>query len=224
MSAFDIFEAALNSTIKDGRSATSATGYDDALLRTFGKFSHVFDRGIDSITFGMSNGSASSAVREKLQMNRSHTHSFDELRREIPMPRRALVAGVLNEIRSDNLTFRIVMSDFILKGSAKQGARSTLQNLWGEPVRAEGLITFGKNGEPQHLLADYVERATDQDLELLGRMPSSGVGSSLSLETLKRENSTAGVPALYGSWPGDETDDEFKAMLDDLQAMRKEDK
>ena len=222
MSAYDVFEAALNSTVTNGRNVTKATGYDDALLRTFGKFGQVFDRGIDCITFGMSNGSTTGAASKMLQMNRGHTNSFDELRKEIPPPRRAMVAGMLNEIRSDNLTFRIVMNGSAMKGSARKSFRSTLQDLWGKSVLAEGLITFGKNGTPQHLAANHIQLATEVDLEMFGRMPSSGVDSPFVVTLARTEQTTGRAPALYGSWPGDETDDEFDAMLDDLQAMREE--
>ena len=222
MSAFELFQISLQAAVKGGTDVEDPGSYDDGLLRTFGKIDPIFEHGVDLIDIGFPDAAASLGGRNPIRLTKNTKRAFESKRRALPSPRRSMVVGVLNEIRSDNLTFRLATGDGILKGSAKKSERKTLQELWGKSVLAEGVVSFGNGGFAQHMEAEYLRPSTDHDEQLIRRIPVSTEKVPLGPRALLRQGPRSGINAILGSWPGEESDEEFEAILDELQEIRRE--
>ena len=221
-SAFELFHESLLSAVEEVDEDRESPTYDDGLLKIFGKVAPIFDAGVETIDLVPQIINGQSSTRQSVQLTKSTTKDFETRRRQLPSPRRAIVVGTLNEIRSDNLTFRLVMPNGVLKGAVKQSERKTLQELWGESVLVEGVVKFGKGGIAQHLQADFVRLSTDREQELVSRSPVSVDTLPVPTYRLKKQGPRSGINALVGSWPGDETDEEFESLLEELRVMRRE--
>ena len=220
-SAFELFHSSLLSAVEDIYENTNSPTYDDGLLRTFGKMASIFYANVETIALIPLTVSETSPMQQ-LHLTKTIMSNIKTMRLQLPSPRWATVVGVLNEIRSDNLTFRLVMPNGPLKGAVKQNRRKVLQDLWGKPVLAEGIVRFGNGDSPQHLDAEYIHLATDRDRDLFGRMPISLKSLPISAHKLHIQTPKSGVNAIKGSWPGKETDEEFEEMLGEVQQMRRE--
>ena len=221
-SAFELFHSSLQSVVEEVDGEVGSTTYDDGLLEIFGKIAPVFDAGVETIDFVPHPTNGRFPTRQSIQLTKSTPKDFEKRRQQLPSPRVAMAVGVLNEIRSDNSTFRLVMPDGILKGSVKQSERKTLRELWGKSVLAEGVVKFGKGGIAQHLQAHYVRLSTDQEKELVGQIPVSAEALPIPTRQLKKQGPRSGINALVGSWPGGETDEAFESLLEELLEIRRE--
>jgi len=68
---------------------------------------------------------------------------------------------------------------------------------------------FKPSGAPLRIEAERIELATEVDLRLFGRAPSSHA-RNLDLRELRRQQGPrSGINAIIGQWPGDESDEEF---------------
>ena len=63
--------------------------------------------------------------------------------------------------------------------------------------------------------ADNITLATGSDLEIWSAEPVP-LGATLDAKTLRKpQGPRSGISAIFGKWPGDETDEEFEALLKD---------
>ncbi len=82
------------------------------------------------------------------------------------------------------------------------------------------MLTFGSGGTPQHLDVDFIGAATERDQELFGELPTARTDLPIPIHKLK-DASESGADSIVGSWPGDETDEEFEEMLRELREIRR---
>lgn len=200
--AVDLFEAGLEDALAGD---TDSDKFDEGLVDTFSAFSKLFDQGIDGVE--IVNGRTIAVDTEGVER-------VFRLRRQIPAPQAVRVAGKLDTIRHSDRVFTLLMeSGAVLKGVAERLDPSQLASLFGQPVVVMGMAVFRPSGSVLRIDAEQIQEASPQQTSLWSRLPRPTL-TALDTRSLRvPQDERSGINAIYGRWPGDESEEELLAAL-----------
>ena len=141
-----------------------------------------------------------------------------EPKASIPAPRQVKVAGRLDAMTVSDRTFALITAEkqCIMKGIAKSVDQKTLSTLLGQDVLVSGQAHFTSSGEVLTIEAEQIVIAKAHDLKIWGQLPTP-LHRTFNLSDFKVPQSPdTGMSAIYGTWPGDETDEEILSALEKL--------
>lgn len=205
-SAVDIFAGVLASVLQGDRERVLA---DRALLDTCVRFARATRDGFDGIQLqGIAGLDAPLVVR------RDDVATVELLRDETPGPRAVRVSGTLDTISATKSNVVLTLAD----GSgvaARLDAHDNdqLRALFGSRVVVSGMAHFRPSGKLLAIDVEHLGRARDGDVLFEGAPKVAAKPTAPS----SPQDDTTGVSAFFGTWPGDESDDE---LLDALEAIR----
>lgn len=184
--------------------------YDQPLLAKMKEFDRVLSAGYQDIELGGAPTDAPVVVRAET------VGVVDQLLHKTPQPQSVRVSGRLDLIRYSDRMFVLVMADGqSIKGVAEGIAATKLAELFGSDVTVAGTAVFRPAGRILRLEADDVEAAGD-DSAVWSRMPTPLFRSLDSTELRRPQGPRSGVNAIFGRWPGEESDEEFAAAVEAL--------
>jgi len=181
--------------------------YDDGLVETLTRFARVLDHDVDS--FEIRNG------RTRI-FDRQSVDSLRQLRRSIPADQRVRVAGKLDLLKHSNRIFALLMPGIDLRGVVVADADFTrFGQLLGQQVIVSGTAKFRPSGKVLRVEAEQIV-AAEGDTTPWESAPQP-LFSELETRSLRvPQGPRSGVAALFGQWPGDETDEDFESAVRDL--------
>lgn len=206
-SSFDYLSESLAAAAVEGDKDSQL--YDKGLLEVFRQLDGVFNAG--ATTIGFDDGYRMRLAREDIER-------LTVLESEIPEPQYVRVAGRLDTIRHSDRTFTILAPGLnqTVKGIAEAGAKADLQALWGKAVVVSGTAHFTPSGHILRIEADHIRAAAEGEESLWGKIPRP-VGRAVTTAELRREQGPrSGLNAVFGRWPGEESDEEILAVLDEI--------
>lgn len=188
--------------------------YDDGLIATFRDFDRALRLGAERIDLvGSEVGDGSG-----LTIDGTSLRTLERLRSRIPGDQRVIVAGKLDELRHADRFFTLILDGGErVRGVLSEGEidLESLGRLWGKPVRVHGVAKFRPSGAVLRVDADRIEPAQG-DVSLWSKVPGPVLdGGDLRL-TARPQGPRSGLAAIFGKWPGDETDEEILAALAEL--------
>jgi hypothetical protein len=188
-------------------SKTDSDLYDDGLIETLTRFGRVLDHDVDS--FEIRNGRTRTLDRQSVQ-------SLRQLRRSFPADQRTRVAGKLDLLKHSSRIFSLIMSTGELRGVVVADADfAKLGQLLGQQVVVSGTAKFRPSGRVLRVEAEQIV-AAEGDTTPWEASPRP-LFSDLETRSLRvPQGLKSGVAALFGQWPGDETDDDFEGAVRDL--------
>lgn len=204
--SFDYFAESLAAAVAG--EADSAL-FDRGLLEVFGRLENVFEAGADRI-------SIDGAV--PIRLTPAQVDQFASLESQIPPPQYVRVAGRLDSIRYSDRTFTILstVQNQRVKGIAEPRHRSLLKELWPGPVVVAGTAHFTPAGGLLRIEADQIRTATSEEESLWGKMPRPLSRMAVTTELRIPQGPRSGINAIIGQWPGDESDEDIMAALEEL--------
>lgn len=181
--------------------------YDEGFLAICLRLNRVFTYGYDNVM--LSSASAphvTTFTPEKIE-------SISQLKRRLPRPMRANIAGKVEYVKHSDKQFVIELSDGTkVKGIATDQIAEQLNDAWGMHVLVQGQISFQASGKVSHIDAEAVTKTTSDKTAMWSRAPRPlGVSQQLLLPVSQSPRS--GIAQLIGRWPGDESDDEVEEAL-----------
>lgn len=190
----------------------NSDAYDEGLLSTFEEFRRVFRHGVDEVE--IRNGRRDAPA---VHLTPAGLEVVTRLQRETPRPQRVRVAGVVDAIRHSDQAFTLVLgSGTAIRGVLAEGKPDALVPFFGKPTVVSGLAHFRPSGALLRVDAESLSPGDERDLALWAAIPQP-LASPFSAQELRRPQRTrAGVSALLGEWPGDETEDEIFAMVAEI--------
>lgn len=172
-------------------------GMLDVLSRTHG----LFARGVRGLSF--------KGRGYTLSIDSTQAENIKRLREQTPEARVARIQGILDSVTVSSRSFVLRLDGgATLRGLAPTLAPDLLGVQLGRPVVVEGAVYFKPSGRPLRVEADYVAAAQPGD-ELWAREPRADAHRPSLVPT-------ADLGAVYGQWPGDETDEQIFAALAEL--------
>jgi len=200
----DVFVEALDDALSN---KPDSDRYDDGLIETFTIFGKVLDHRVKD--FELRNGQTRRIERESVE-------SLKELRRSIPPDQRIRVAGKLDLLKHSNRIFEVELPAGTVRGVIVRDLDfEKIRGLLGQQVVVSGVAKFRPSGRVLRVEADQLLPASG-DTSLWAELPRP-LFTELDVRSLREsQGPRSGVSAIFGQWPGDESDDEFDAAVRSL--------
>jgi hypothetical protein len=201
-SPLDLFEDALEDAVHGN---ADSDRFDPGLFKVFEQLGHLLDRGVTRIR--IMNGRTVDLDEASWARVRALTAvSF--------APQKVRVAGQLNVIQHSDCRFALLLDDETrLQGTAQEPGAAALQENFGKRVVVTGTAVFRASGRPLRVEADRIDPASEADLRIFGSLPKPTLAPLDSRDLRESALGKAGLPALLGQWPGDESDEVVFAAL-----------
>ena len=190
---------------------TSSDLYDRPLLKHLGYWSKLFRKDLQSLAFPANTVSSDAADVFDEQVSRNALLLSDQT----PTPRQIRVVGKLDMVRHSTRSFGLLLSDGQeVRGILNDGDPDLLQQYFGREITIFGKAVYRPSGSLLRIDAQEILDTVE------GRSAFSAVPPALTHRPkLDRKIQTFrnGVSAFFGSWQGDETDEELLAALGELR-------
>lgn len=133
-----------------------------------------------------------------------------------PPATRARIAGKLDMVRDHDNVFEMILEDSVtVRGLWTGGDMATLGDFFRRDVVVEGQAVFRVSGKLLRIEADAVKISTDAD-SFFRRIPAPAPKRLDQRSFLRPQTEHTGAGAIYGGWPGDETEQEILAALKEM--------
>jgi len=207
-SAVDIFAGVLASVVRGEKERVLA---DRALLDTCVRFARSA-RARDGFEGVQLEGIA--GLSAPLVVRRDDVAKIELLRDETPGPKAVRVSGTLDTISATKPDVVLTLSDGTAV-AARLDARDNeqLEALFGSRVVVSGMAQFRPSGKLLVIDVEHLGPARDGDV----LFESAPKATARPVASLLPQDEASRVSAFFGTWPGDETDEE---LLDALEAIR----
>ena len=186
--------------------------FDRGLLKRLGQFGAAKRRwGVDSLGF-----LGDRLPHDDPTLLNDHIASFAAaLESETPKPKRTRIMGKLDMIRDSDGAFAMLLdSGEQVHGVWLPKDTDQLAAFWRKPVVVEGRAVFCASGSLLRIEAEGMAQATDADAFFAKRPePDTSDSRPLAARVLRRQTATTGAAAIFGQWPGDETEEELLVAL-----------
>jgi hypothetical protein len=176
--------------------------FDPGVLELLSRVGTVFSRGGTSLTIGRADG-------KQIVIDAGAAARMKALADETPTARVARVRGTLDSLTVSTKALVLKLEDGgALRGRAGAIAIERLKELLGGLVVLEGAVAFRPNGEALRIEVEsaWSAGAGDVIFAQLPRVEASSV-------KVRGAASATGLDALFGKWPGDETDAQLATAL-----------
>lgn len=188
--------------------------FDDALLKSIVGLQSILKGPFDELRLtspaGTRCGARSVSVTERTFA------AAQEMYSETPAPRPAQIVGTLDMVRASTSSFELILDDGqAVQGVLTEGDFEAAASHLGRRVMAFGHAVFRPTGKLLRLDARAISpQPTGGDFfsALPQPIPLNLTLAELSRRALKKP----GVAGLFGKWPGNETDEEIAAALEEM--------
>lgn len=186
--------------------------YDEPLLSTFERFRRVFQHGVNAVE--LRNGKPDSTP---VTVTPAGVQTVSRLKRQTPRPQRVRIAGRLDAIRHSDRAFTLILdSGEQIRGVLAEGDAEELAGHFGKIAVVSGFAHFRPSGALLRIDAERLDSGGEQDLAIWSAKPRPLFGAPDTRELHRPQGPRSGINAIVGKWPGDETDEEIFALLEEI--------
>ncbi len=149
-------------------------------------------------------------------IDRAVIETAEGFSKTIPEPVRARLVGELDMIRASTGAFAILLdSGAEVPGVLAYGDVEQIAPLLRHRVVVAGTAVFRPSGNLLRVEADWLREAPDAPA-IWSEMPSARAQRVERAELVRPQGTRSGMAAMFGAWPGDETDEEIAAILEEI--------
>jgi len=186
--------------------------FDTTLLRSVGRFQKFFNKGPFT---GIEFPNQQKAGRT-IELTADLVASAKSLCGMTPVPQRVRLVGELDGIEASTQRFTLVLdTGDKVSGVFGDAQIDEMQRLWRQRVLVLGSAVYRPSGRLLRIEADEVHNGSGE-LSIFSRLPTSRHDPIDSSKLKQRQGPRSGMAAIAGAWPGDETDEEINAALEQL--------
>ncbi len=140
-----------------------------------------------------------------------------QLSHDTPRPQQTRLAGKLDMIRDSTNSFAVKLKDGQeIRGVLTDGEIARVAELFGQEVLVLGKAVYRPSGRLLRIDADEVVQAAERD-RFFSTVPKPKRSRYNLREVLREQQHKGGVSAIFGKWPGDESDEEIARALKELE-------
>lgn len=140
-----------------------------------------------------------------------------QLSHDTPRPQQTRLAGKLDMIRDSTNSFAVKLKDGQeIRGVLTDGEIARVAELFGQEVLVLGKAVYRPSGRLLRIDADEVVQAAERD-RFFSSVPKPKRSRYNLREVLREQQHKGGVSAIFGKWPGDESDEEIARALKELE-------
>jgi hypothetical protein len=202
--ALDLFAAVLQEIQQGDRPTLRA---DRSLLEGCLRFARVPSGAFTGISLG-----SVDAEGPTVTLHASDIPLLEELVLQTPLPQTIRFTGRLDTISSTRPSVTLLSDDGDKMQARLPSSVTTedLRALFGQRVVVAGVAEFRPSGRIQQIAINQIQPAHGAD-ELFSETPRAW--GSMPVFTPAAQEPGSGVASFFGTWPGDETDDELITAL-----------
>ncbi len=191
---------------------TDSERFDRPLLHQVERFKHGLNGTFQQLSFTCVGRSvASPAV-----INNAVVQTAARLFRNTPEPQQTRIVGKLDMIRSSINAFAIKLPNGDeVRAVLLEGKVSRLTELMEQSVLILGKAIYRPSGKLLRIDTDEVLLASQQD-SFFSTVPKPKRAKFDLREAIRDQQHKRGVAAVFGKWPGDETDEQVDAALREI--------
>ena len=137
-----------------------------------------------------------------------------------PPPRPVRVAGILDTISASRPDIRLCIQDgTLVPGHLQNHDPEELRALFATPVVISGLARFDQDRRLVRVDVEYIGPARSQDaMWETAPVPRPDASTPVAvLVPLYAHTGVNAVNAIFGTWPGDETEEELLSALQEIR-------
>ncbi|MBN2195943.1 MAG: hypothetical protein JW751_24205 [Polyangiaceae bacterium] len=208
-SALDLFGTVLRSALVGDRDSVLA---DRPLLESCVRLARIRLGAYSAISLGGIAGTT-----EPLVVSASAVERMELLRDETPPPRAVRVTGTLDTISVTRTDVILRLGDgTTVSARVERHDPEVLRGLFAKRVVVAGLAQYRPSGRLLVLDAEYIGLAREGDA-LWEQLPTPRSSASAAVARLLPQDQSGGVAAFFGTWPGDESDEELLAAFSGMR-------
>ncbi|MGO8813712.1 MAG: hypothetical protein ACLQVG_03475 [Terriglobia bacterium] len=135
-----------------------------------------------------------------------------------PQPRQVRVTGILDMIRHSTRSFGLKLEDGTeVRGVLKAREQTEeLKQFLGKKLLVLGRAVYRPSGKLLRIDAEGFETGEGQPV-LFSKVPPPREIRPAAVRMKSSSHQRQGVPAFFGTWPGEESDEDFERMLVELR-------
>ena len=135
-----------------------------------------------------------------------------------PSSQPSRIAATLDSVSTDGRSFTLALPDGeIVHGTIVREEIESIAEHVGSEVLVLGYAHFDETGQFLRIDAKEFVAACESD-RFFACVPKPRLQSFADEESHRQpQTSTTGVNAIWGKWPGDETDEELRALLKEIE-------
>jgi hypothetical protein len=139
------------------------------------------------------------------------------LYQETPAPVRARVSGHLDMIRVSDKVFVLILIDGQrVRGIWLGDSIAPLRHHLDQDVVVNGTVAYRPSGSALRIDAETIDATSASD-QLFSKLPPPSGLTLRKPHLLQSQTAATGMKAVFGKWPGDETDDEILRTLAEVE-------
>jgi hypothetical protein len=190
-----------------------SNAFDPQLLHQVSKFKRFFTAGPFS---GFLIAGSVPELHGEVRVTRTTTENSVRLYGRTPTPQRIRLVGTLDGLEASTQRFSLLLdSGDRVTGVYPEEISDLLRKLWKRRVLVLGTSIFRASGNLLRVEAESIEDGTNASS--IFSTPPVASGSRLNPNRLRKPQGTrSGMAAIMGRWPGDETEEEIEAALEQI--------
>ena len=145
-----------------------------------------------------------------VRVDRVAAAQIRRLRDATPVPEAVRVSGVLDTISASRPTVELMLANDERVKVRLDGVDVDRSGLYEQPVVVSGIAHFLPNGRLHHIDGEVLTRATESDA-VFGKRPVARTSQPLAPHI--PQDMSSGVSSFFGSWPGDEDENDLLEAL-----------
>lgn len=205
-SAIDFFGRVLTAVQHGDREELLA---DRPLLEACARFARAPGREFRSV-------SLSGIAGAPVELVSADVHKIELLRDETPDPRPVRVTGTLDTISATKTDVVLRLADgTAVAAMVERHDPEELRGLFAKRVVVAGVAQYRPSGKLLVIDAEHIGLATEGD-GLWEQLPAPRPLETAPAAQPLLQDESSGVAAFFGTWPGDETDEELLAALSEI--------
>lgn len=202
-SAFSLMKESLADVLAEDLESDK---YDEGLVKTFAGFSTVIDDDVCSLQID---------EESPVVVDNTATQTVKRLQFKTPPPQQVMLSGRLETIRhSDRMFMLITESGPQIRGLAEAIPATTLSDHFGKQVLVHGEAQFRPSGSLLRIEATQIEGVDEVQAALWAKVPRPLNQSVNQRDFAVAQGPRSGLNAVFGNWPGDESEEEFYAAME----------
>ena len=143
--------------------------------------------------------------------------ALEKLRDELPRPNPVRVTGVLDATSTSGTEITLRLPDGApVPCRLEQPDHNVLRDLSGKRVVVSGMARFRASGKLIRVEVEYIGLARKTDA-MWEKLPAPRPGPGAPVFRPEPQDEHTGVNAIFGIWPGDETEEELLAALKEIR-------
>jgi hypothetical protein len=209
-SAFDV----MGDTIHDvATRRKNSDRFDVGVLQRIEGFSEPVFHGVDEIAcFG-----GRLPVAQPPRIDRQLTTAAADLYMETPEPIRIRVSGKLDMLRVSDKVFTLILGDGQrVRGIWLGDSVSAIRHYLDQVVVVNGVASYRPAGSLLRIDVETIDQASSSD-RLFSKIPASTATAARHATFFRNQTPSIGMKAVFGKWPGDETDSEVSDTLAEIE-------